>query len=237
MAEEMLDDETLDTLNRIIESRNKRGHAADRHVPSHDLELRAYSERDTAEDFARAYAHQYGQEITDIRSNENDPPDCIALKGSEKIGIEITELVKSEILKNNAIAWKECERLTGKNFHELTATEKRNQEQNNHATNFEIAQWTRKEFLEHLRYSIAKKDRSLANCSKMTPIILVIYTAEDWLENHSLRDWLTDVVFSAQNIMEIFLLGPYEAQQNAQTDPPGLTDIEPPYPLYKLQIE
>ena len=237
MSEEMLDDETLDTLTKIIESRNKRGHAADRHAPSHDRDLRAYSERDTAEDFARAYAHQYGQEITDIRSNENDPPDCIALKDSEKIGIEITELVKSEILKKNAMDWREFEKQTGKNFRELTETEKRSQEQNNHATNFEIAQWTRKEFLERLQYSIAKKDKSLANCSKTTPVILVIYTAEDWLENDSLKDWLTDAVFSAQNIKDIFLLGPYEAQANAQTDPPDLTVIEPPYPLYKLRVK
>ena len=237
MAEEMMDDETLDTLKKIIESRKKRGHAVDRHVPSHDLELRAYSERDTAEDFARAYAHQYGQEITDIRSNKNDPPDCVALKASEKIGIEITELVKSEILKNNAIAWKEFEKQTGKNFHELTRAEKRKQEQNNHATNFEIAQWKRKEFLERLQYGIAKKDESLAKCSKTTPLILVIYTAEEWLENDSLKDWLTDAVFSAQNIKDIFLLGPYEAQENTQTDSPDTPEAKPPYPLYKLQIE
>ena len=73
-------------MKEIIESRNKRGHAADRHVPSHDLDLRAYSEQDTAEDFAHAYARQYGQEITDIRSNENDPPDCFGLLDGERIG-------------------------------------------------------------------------------------------------------------------------------------------------------
>ena len=233
----MLDDETLDTLIEIIESRNKRGHAADRHVPSHDLESRAHSERDTAKDFARAYAHQYGQEITDIRSNENDPPDCIALKDSEKIGIEITELVKCEILENNAKAWKEYEKQTGKNFHELTPAEKRSQEQKNHATNFEKTQWTRKEFLKRLQYRIAKKDKRLANCSKATPVILVIFTAEDWLENDSLKDWLRDAVFSAQNVKDVFLLGPYEAQENAHTDSPDISETNPPYPLYKLHIE
>ena len=225
-------------MNEIIESRNKRGHAADRHVPSHDLELHAYSEQDTAEDFAHAYARQYGQEITDIRSNENDPPDCFGLLDRERIGIEITELVKSEILGTIAEHWKKLEKQTGKKYQELTPEEKREQQQKNYETNFESAQWTRKGFLELLQCRITKKDKSLANCSKNTHVMLVVYTAEDWLDNDSLKDWLADAVFSAQNTKDIFLLGPYEAQENAQTDPPDLSiKVEPSYPLYKLHTE
>ena len=90
----------LKAVQEAIDFQNQRGPGSDHVVPSHP-ELRQATERCIAQQFADAYARQYGKEITCIRSNENDPPDCFACEDDKQLGIEITELVKPEIRADN----------------------------------------------------------------------------------------------------------------------------------------
>ena len=211
-------------------------------MPSHP-ELRQATERCIAQQFADAYAQKYEREITDIRSNENDPPDCFAYEDGKQLGIEITELVKHEIRADNVAAWRRAQQ--DAEGRRLTPEDQGEQGQRNYARNYERSLWTKEEFLERLQDVIRKKDgkEGLVICAKIMRVVLVIYTDDQNLQKTDLTEWLADAVFSAQNLKEVFLRGPHEATDNKQIRPSDPDDpsawaeaawVTPDYPLFRL---
>lgn len=194
------DEYTLDELGhdlkRIAEATNERGHAGFYTVPKDDPELdekrghwRQIQESGCVQDFARSLSAEFGIEITDIGSNPDDPPDCFAMRAGEKIGIEVTELVKSNILGRFAQA--RIGRMQYPPWEQLSDEE-----------------WTREEFVKKVGELIAQKD---AKAKKKDVIfdVLLIYTDEGDLPPERLEAWLSNLRFSAPNITEVFLLRSY----------------------------
>ena len=225
------------------EYQNQRGHGADHVVPDDPALRQTIGERAVAEEFAEAYSQKYEKEITDIRSNENDPPDCFAYEDGKQFGIEITELLKPEIRADNVTGFHKARQRVG--GRELTPDEQREQQQENYVRNYECSLWTKKEFLQSLQAVITKKDgnKRLVNCIKKICVVLVIYTDDQNLPKADLTEWLADAVFSAQNLKEVFLRGPHEAEDNKQIRPsdpddPGAWEkaawVTPDYPLFRL---
>ena len=225
------------------EYQNQRGHGADHVVPDDPALRQTIGERAVAEEFAEAYSQKYEKEITDIRSNENDPPDCFAYEDGKQFGIEITELLKPEIRADNVTGFHKARQRVG--GRELTPDEQREQQQENYVRNYECSLWTKKEFLQSLQAVIKKKDgnKGLVNCIKKICVVLVIYTDDQNLPKADLTEWLADAVFPAQNLKEVFLRGPHEAEDNKQIRPsdpddPGAWEkaawVTPDYPLFRL---
>ncbi len=207
-------------------------------MPS-DPELRqAAIESHIAEEFAKAYARQYGKQIIDIRSNENDPPDCFASEDGKQFGVEITELVKYEIRADNVAEWHRAKPSTPEEKIELM--------QGLHAKNYERSLWTKEELLRRLQGVITKKDekKGLADCAETMRVILVIYTDDQNLPKTDLTSWPANTVFSAQNLKEVFLRGPHQAQSNKQLRPDPnnpnawdkIAEVTPDYPLFRLRL-
>ena len=159
-------------------------------------------------DFAQSLLAEFGIEITEIDSNSDDPPDCFAKRAGEKIGIEVTELVKSDILK--CIAESRLDRRKKKPYPpgEQLLDE----------------QWTQEEFTKKVGELIAQKDGKAKGKGTIFDVLL-IYTDEGDLPPELLESWLSNEKFSATNIKEVFLLRSYW---------PGYREYAP---LFKLNIE
>ena len=188
-----LDPELLRDVGRWVEAGNKREHASLGAVPKDDPELGEESghnkqakERVWAKDFAKSLLAKLGREITKIESNPDDPPDCFAEESGKMIGIEVTELVKGEIL--NRIA----QNRYGKKDYSPSEL-------------FTDEQWTHEDFIQRVQESIDKKVDRAIRTSKIFDVLL-IYTDEDDLYPERLKKWLSNDIYSAKNIKEVFLL-------------------------------
>ena len=232
-----IDKEIVEKINEIIKEQNILGPGADSVIPDKELE-----EVTVARRFADTYDRQCGKNITNIRSNAQDPPDCLAEENGNILGIEITRIVKSEVWEDNKKEYYKAKR-KGEG-RELTKEEFLQLQQDNHRRNYEKSQWSKDELINRLQEAIGKKDRKLARCATVMRVILVIYTDDQNLPKTDLTSWLANAVFSAQNLKEVFLLGPHEAQDNAQIRPdpnnPNAWDkiawATPDYPLFRLRL-
>ena len=154
------------------------------------------------------YQTESGIEITEICSNRDDPPDCFAKRADEKIGIEVTILIKSKILKRIA----------------ESRPDRRKKKPYPPGKQFLDEQWTHEEFTKEVRELIAQKD-SKAKGKNTIFDVLLIYTDEGDLPPELLESWLSNEKFSATNIKEVFLLRSYW---------PGYSEH---WPLFKLNVE
>jgi len=194
------DEYTLDELGhdlkRIAEATNRQGHAAFDAVPKDGLESgeekehwKEIQERYRVLEFAKSLLAEFRIEITDIESNLDDPPDCFAMRAGEKIEIEVTTLVKSEILSRIAQARK------GKRGYSP-------------CEQFSDELWTQNEFINEIGDLISKKVADAKKKSK-TFDVLLICTDEGDLQPDRLEDWLSNQKFSATNFKEVFLIRSY----------------------------
>ena len=233
------DREAAKDLEETVRHQDKRGHGSDRLSPGpQDPALRQFKERGVATAFATEYARQFGKQITHVRSVEDDPPDCSAQLAGGTIGIEITELVKGEMRRDNAADWdkREQKHLDGK----FSPQQELEQKQRNYNRNYQSSLWTRREFLEQLQGLIEKKDGNsqLVDLAEARPVMLVIFTDDQNLPRVDVERWLDRSMFSANNLEHIFLLGPLEACVNAQPRTPSLENgaTSSQY-LFRLRIE
>ena len=228
----------VEKVNEIIKEQNILGPGADRVIPNN----KGLEEVTVAREFADAYDRQCGKNITNIRSNDQDPPDCLAEESGHILGIEITRIVKSEVWEDNKKEYYKAKQKGG--GRELTKEESLQLQQDNHSRNYDKSQWSKEELIGRLQGTIRKKDQKLARCATDMRVILVIYTDDQNLPKTDLTSWLADAVFSAQNLKEVFLLGPHQAQNNKQIPPnpndPNAWDkiawVTPDYPLFRLQL-
>ena len=233
-----IDKEIVEKVKEIIQEQNILGPGADSVIPDN----KELEEVTVACRFADAYDRQCGKNITNIRSNAQDPPDCLAEENGNLLGIEITRIVKSEVWEDNKKEYYKAKR-KGEG-QELTKEEFLQLQQDNHRRNYEKSQWSKDELIKQLQETIGKKDRKLARCATVMRVILVIYTDDQNLPKTDLTSWLADAVFSAQNLKAVFLLGPHQAQDNERIRPnpdnPKAWDkiawATPDYPLFRLRL-
>ncbi len=195
------DDMTKELLNNfewVVQEMNKFGHAVLCAVPKNNPEFneeivnwQEIWERDKVQDLAESLSAESGIEITGIRSNRDDPPDCFAIRTGEGIGIEVTILIKSKILRRIAQA----------------RPDRRNRKSYPSWEKFLDEQWTHEEFIKEVQNLIIKKDDKAKN--KVIIDVLLIYTDEGDLSPERLKDWLSNQKFFATNIKEVFLLRSY----------------------------
>ncbi len=188
-----LDPELLKDVERWVEAGNKRGHASLGAVPKDDPEQgeepghhKKVKERAWVKDFAKSLLAEFGREITKIESNPDDPPDCFGEEEGKKIGIEVTELVKGEIL----------DRIAQKRYGKRDYSP---------SEQFMDEQWVHSDFIKRTQESIDKKSER-ARRKGETFDVLLIYSDEDELPPDRLEEWLLNEKFLAPNIKEIFLL-------------------------------
>ncbi len=191
-----LDPELLKEVERWVEAGNIRGHASLGAIPKDNPKLgeepghhREVQERDWVNEFAELLSAKFGRELTEIRSNPDDPPDCFAEEEGKKIGIEVTELVKGEIL--HRIAQK---RYGNKDY--------------SPSEQFTDELWTHDDFIQRVQESIDKKVDRARETGKIFDVLL-IYTDENDLYPERLKEWLSNEKFSAANISEVFFLRSY----------------------------
>ena len=188
-----LEPELLQEVKRYVEAGNKRGHASLGAIPKDDPKRgeepghhRKVQECDWVNNFAELLSAKFGREITEIQSNPDDPPDCFGEEGGKKIGIEVTELVKGEIL--GRIAQK---RYGNKDY--------------SPSEQFTDEQWTHEDFIQKIQESIDKKVDRAIRTGKIFDVLL-IYTDEGDLSPECLEEWLSNHKFSATDLKEVFLL-------------------------------
>ncbi len=202
----------LQEVKRYVEAGKKRGHASLGAIPKDDPKLgeepghhREVQERDWVNNFAELLSAKFGREITEIQSNPDDPPDCFAEEEGKKIGIEVTELVKGEILHRIA------QNRYGKK--DYSPSEK-----------FADEHWVHDDFVQRVQELLDKKVERARKTGKIIDVLL-IYTYENDLYPERLKEWLSNEIFSAANISEVFFL---------RSDWPENGDHSP---LFKMNIE
>lgn len=180
------------TLLRLAEASRRRGHATFSAVPKDDLDLeepRGYwqqiKERNWVSEFAERLYKDFGVEINEIKSNANDPPDVFASRNGCRVGIEVTELVKSQILEKIDLDRR------GKQSYPLYEK-------------ICDQEWSRGDFERALRERITAKEKRASTLEKGFDILL-IRSDEEGLTPSLVSDWLAVMRFSSTHIKEIYL--------------------------------
>lgn len=148
-----------------------------------DLEI---IERGTTQEWATSMFGEFGAQVTSIKSAPTDGPDCTALLDGSPVTIELTELVKAEVLAAADRGRKNGKRVTS------------------HDALFHLAQWDRAHFQNEIDRLLDIKN------SKRLVDFLVIHTAEPWLSPLTVEEWLLEIDFSRRaSIGEAYLLVNY----------------------------
>lgn len=191
-----------DEFARIVDAMNKRGNAAMFAGGNKDKQ---HIERQAAEEWASSMAETFGLEITNVRSSDNDPPDCYATLAGKTISIEMTELVDGDLLRKIDHA-----RQAGH-----TA---------NSSTFFNDVQWTPSRLWTAIEKGVDDKDRKYA-ARGLKFDFLVMYTDEDWLSPQLVEATLKQRTMAPR--------GAFSAAYLLRTHFPGYSEHWPVFELYR----
>lgn len=165
-------------------------------------------ERDATKEFARSLRAAFGITLTAIKSRLPPTPDCSAICNGREISIELVELVDPKLL--SCIATER--RTTGRQI-------------SSHDELFSAAQWTPERLLAELSRHLDNK-----NCKRKTANqaadVLLIYTAEPWLELATVRAALHAHGFNKRP----FLLSAFFMMSHF----PGYGGDDPHWPIFNL---
>lgn len=161
-----------------VEVMNRRGHAGVFAATSH--EERKIVERTVVEEWANAMHYLHGEQITDIASAKDDPPDCTAFWNGRPVTVELTELVDGDLLAISDRARKQGTRQTA------------------YDVLFDQAQWTEDRFINLINKRIDDKDRRYGS-KDLRFDILIIYSGEPWLMPGDVKKWISPTTFSARD--------------------------------------
>lgn len=159
-------------LKRWVDLVNARGHAG---ILAREHKDKAMVERLIVNDFRMSMEGEFGIILTGIRSADSDPPDCVAQLGNREIGIEVAELVKSEVLEAAAQARTRGDRVTS------------------HDALFNTALWTKDEFAARLSNLLDRKQQRYRHRPEGSIDTLVVCTAEPWLSPRDVEKWLPEI--------------------------------------------
>ena len=163
-------------------------------------------ETETAREWARSLKTKFNWDITDIRSSDIDPPDCMATIGNRNISIELAELVDSARINARVKAVE-----VGKEPPEYGGEA------------FVTAQWTIDRFRDHLNDLIDKKHHQYSKDGQQFDVLLV-HTDEPWLLPIHVQSWLSSLVFAPRcTFVSAFFIMTYD---------PGFSKCWPVFQLF-----
>ncbi len=194
-------------LRKWVKHFNARGHAGRGHTTNDTQQM---VEKAILLDWARVLKWRCGIHASEITMNANDPPDAFAQVDGVRCSVEVTEIVKGELVAD--LKWVNKNR--GPDDPRVTSRR---------GDFFDKAQWNRDEFLEALMERIRAKQAKSEKWQEPLDY-LVIFTAEDWLLPGDVSEWTRQLGdLGAQSIRHIHLLMDYDPK-----DPDG-------YPLFVLR--
>ena len=183
-----MSDELSKQIKLWIVARNKRGEFG-----SSTQQDRKLIERETTNEWARSLKTEFNKDITNIRSSDIDPPDCMATIGNRSISIELAELVDS--VRLNA---------------RVKAVEVGREPPEYHGEAFENAQWSIDRFRDQLNNLIDRKHDKYLKTGQQFDVLLV-HSDETWLLPSYVKSWLSSLVFEPRSAFgSAFLLLPYD---------------------------
>lgn len=116
-----------------------------------------------------------GENVVDLRSRTDDPPDCEAVIDGRLCGIEVTELLHRKTLEQS---------LKGNGQHFV---------------------WSRESLLEEIQGRIDEKDRKKVKGGPYGRYILVMVTDEMFLTRDAVEEFLAGARFRAGRITDVYL--------------------------------
>jgi hypothetical protein len=160
---------------------------------------------------AREVLTAAGLQIDDLCSRTDDPPDCEANIDGQRCGIELTTLEHEGMIRRALRAIRE--RASGKEPKRPEA----------------YFVWDRETFLAKLQRIIHRKDKQAARAQggPYARYILIIVTAEMFLDRDVVQRFLPGACFRAEHITDVFLGLDYHP------DPAG---GEGSYPTFRLEL-
>jgi plasmid stabilization system protein ParE len=173
-----------DELNRIADMMNQRGHAplVAKKTPN---DLRAI-ELQMANRWVKAVGENFNLDICNIKSNPNDPPECLGTRNGEEIGIELTELVDGAMLDRIREEYENTGFVQNSNYNET--------------------QWSFDRFQKKLNEILKKKDKKYSR-NKVSIDVLIIYSDEPWLLPPMAAEWLNSTnLYRCESINSAYLL-------------------------------
>jgi hypothetical protein len=180
-------DELDDELKRWVKIFNK-GYAG---VFNYETaEDKAIVELNTAREWCRSVAAEFGVTAAEPEHNPQDPPDCYVWIKEQRLSVELVQLVEA---KHKARATKNETPYAGQLFLDM--------------------QWSRERFAHKLRECVQKKGHKYAQTGLRIDV-LIVHTDETWLTSTQARDWLGEIEINPHaNVASAFLLFFHEPRQ------------------------
>lgn len=188
-CESVVEKENKSLLEKIADVITQRGHAA-MFARDNKLITKELIEKTVAAEWANSMREKFHIEISDVQHANAAHPDCFAYYCGERMNLELTELVKGNILA----------KYSGLKGHTPTQTR---------SSYFDEAQWSFEEFATKIEEMLTTKDEKYFNAD-MKIDALIIYTDEDWLPPQTIQEWLEKIsVAPRNNVRNAYLLRTY----------------------------
>ncbi len=190
-------------IEQIAETMNRRGHATT-FARDNKLITKERIEFSVATEWANSMRETFDVDISDVQHAHAAHPDCFAYYKGERLNLELTELVRQNILAT----------LAKKNKGAVTEFQ---------YSSFEEGRWLAEEFLNEIGRILDSKSQKYL-VAGMNVDALIIYTDENWLHPQSVRGWLDKATIGPRaNIRNAYLLTTYV---------PGYADGWPIFRIY-----
>ena len=200
-----MNEKLYEAFLQAIEISNQRGHASSL---ARSNATKAQLELVWARQWATSMDQEFGRNVQNVQLNPSDPPDCIALENEAPIAIEITELVKGELLAK--LDPKKHEGRAPNTLDPIRlfdGSEKTKQQ----LALFQEALWSEEEFHRRLSELVIKKCTKQGYLDKEPFDVLLVLCCEPFLDASKLRGWISTLPkLKCCAFKEIFLLLDYE---------------------------
>ena len=141
----------------------------------------------TANEWCKSIRAEFGLVVEEPKLNPHDPPDCFVTFEGECLGVELVQLIEEN---HKGRASRDETPYGGKLFEDM--------------------QWSEKRLVSRLNEVIQKKGAQYGKTKKHIDVLL-IHTAETWLNPRQAKTWLANIrLMRHANISNGFLLFEYE---------------------------
>lgn len=191
---------TSKELRRLVEYNNR----CDGTMPRED---RSLEELEVARQFAYWLEEKTGIVLTDMKSNPDDPPDCLAFQGSTVVGIEVTELVDPDVRRTRIQIVQQI--MSTRDGEPVTQELRENMHALSELTFKTSLSRDGGRFLSLLAEAIQRKDEKLSRCAQRMPVYVVVFSRDLWLEETIVSSFLESATLRADNITGAWFRGDY----------------------------
>lgn len=188
----MIDPDDMNELSRWIEIMNK-AHGYGGVFNYATAADKAIVELSTATEWRASIAAEFRLTVGEPEHNPNDPPDCHVSVDEQRPSVELTQLIERE---HKQRATKNESPYAGQLFLDM--------------------QWSKERLVSKLNEVVQTKGSKYQQ-KRISIDVLIIHTAETWLNSNQARGWLAETQIKPHpNIANAFLLFEYEAGRDAQ---------------------